>query len=743
MSYCQETYKAVEDLINKVATEVALSRPGLDEGMLPVFSLLGDLQEEVSEIVVLAEATGSARKAVEALLDAVSPFDDQTLSYLSEFSQWFQIHMSGAFQGEKVKGFVSWEAFCGSCEASSESADEEVVKDDSDRWEQLAKETDVLLQIGDMDDQELLTEFYTEAQEHLENIESSLLEVEADPSNKDEMNSVFRAFHTIKGVSGFLNLVPINRLAHEVETLLDHARNGKVAIEADVVTVVLKGRDRVQLLVNQVSETLESGKKPEEVIPVSDLIRETIEVTDIALAKMNGEEVPERKSVDSSPAADVGEEADTGGEDASAESGERGFFAKTSEPETAKASAPSAPESDNSSAGSKSNGGGSIRVNTLKLDNLMDMVGELVIVQSQLQESSRSEVLDNSPMQRNLGQLSRITKDLQHTSMSLRMIPIKQTFQKMGRIVRDVTAKNGKKVLYQISGEDTELDRNVVEKIGDPLIHMIRNAVDHGVETVEQRIAAGKPEQGVVMLKAYHQGSNIVIELSDDGRGMDHEKLLAKAQQKGLVSPEQNFTKEEIFQFIFLPGFSTAEKITDISGRGVGMDVVRKNIENLRGTVEISSTLGKGSIFRIKLPLTMAIIDGLVVKVGPDKFILPTTSVKVAVRPEGDQINTFRGQAEALELRGKTIPFVRLSDVFGIESDSQDATDGIIVIIESGARPFGILVDDMVSKQEVVIKSLGTLMQGIRGIAGGAILGDGTIALILDPVSLAPERAAV
>jgi two-component system chemotaxis sensor kinase CheA len=265
---------------------------------------------------------------------------------------------------------------------------------------------------------------------------------------------------------------------------------------------------------------------------------------------------------------------------------------------------------------------------------------------------------------------------------------------------------------------------------------MVRNSLDHGLEPAAERLKIGKPENGRVQLKAYHQGSNIVLEISDDGRGIDERKVLAKAIKQGLVSEGQNLSKDEILNLIFLPGFSTAEKVTSISGRGVGMDVVRRNIEKLRGKIEIDSELGKGSRFRIILPLTMAIIDGLIVKVGEDRFILPTTSVKMAYRPAPESLSTVQGRGEVLDLRGKILPLHRLHQKFAIEPKAHNPSDGIVVVVEHSGRTSCLLVDEMVSKQEVVIKSLGALMQGLPGVAGGAILGDGTIALILDPASL-------
>jgi two-component system, chemotaxis family, sensor kinase CheA len=306
----------------------------------------------------------------------------------------------------------------------------------------------------------------------------------------------------------------------------------------------------------------------------------------------------------------------------------------------------------------------------------------------------------------------------------------------MERLARDLARDFGKKVAFSTAGEDTELDRTVVEEIGDPLVHMVRNALDHGLEPPAARVAAGKPETGTLLLKAYHQGSNIVIELQDDGRGIDPEKIHRKAIEKGLVTPGVPMSRDEILALVFMPGFSTAEKITAVSGRGVGMDVVKRNIEKLRGKIEISSVVGRGSVFKIKLPLTMAIIDGLVVRVGEDRFILPSTSVQMALRPTRENISTIHGKGEVLDLRGRFVPIHRLHQRFGIAADAMNPWDGIVVIVETSGKTSALLVDEMVSKQEVVIKNLGAFMQNLPGVAGGAILGDGNIALILDPGSL-------
>jgi two-component system, chemotaxis family, sensor kinase CheA len=366
----------------------------------------------------------------------------------------------------------------------------------------------------------------------------------------------------------------------------------------------------------------------------------------------------------------------------------------------------------------------------------MDMVGELVIVQSQLQESARGLDSETSQLARNLTQLNRITKELQHNAMSLRMIPIKPTFQRMERLVRDLSREFGKKIAFNTAGEDTEIDRTVTEEIADPLVHMVRNALDHGLETPAERVANGKPEQGNVTLRAYHEGSSLVSELSDDGRGINPEKVLRKAQQQGLVAPDVKLSDNEIFQLIFLPGFSTAEKVTSVSGRGVGMDVVRRNIEKLRGSIHIDSKLGEGSTFRVRLPLTTAIIDGLLVRVGPDRFILPSTTVQMALRPVRSALTKVQGRGEVLDHRGRLLPLHRLHRRFAIGGAIEDPVEGIVVVMENGNRPYALLVDELLNKQEVVVKNLGSFLQQLPGVAGGAILGDGNIALILDPTSL-------
>ena len=375
-------------------------------------------------------------------------------------------------------------------------------------------------------------------------------------------------------------------------------------------------------------------------------------------------------------------------------------------------------------------------MDTAKLDNLMDLVGELVIAQSLVGQNPALRSLADRQLNHDLAQLGRITKELQRTVMALRMVPIRSTFQKMNRLVRDLCAKTGKQVDLAVEGEDTEVDRTLVEEISDPLVHMLRNAVDHGIEPPEERQQRHKPPRGRVTLRAYHQGGNIVLEVSDDGRGLDPQRLFSKAVQKGIVRPDARLSDNEVLELIFAPGFSTAEQVTDLSGRGVGMDVVRRNIEKLRGKVEVRSELGRGTTFVIYLPLTLAIIEGLIVSVGDQRCIVPALAVSETFRPTPEMLHTVQGRGEIIRVRGRLCPVLRLHSHLGVRqaADAPDRT--IALVVQAGQDWRCVLVDEILGKQEVVIKNLGGAFRHTPAVAGGAILGDGRVGLILDPNAL-------
>ena len=377
--------------------------------------------------------------------------------------------------------------------------------------------------------------------------------------------------------------------------------------------------------------------------------------------------------------------------------------------------------------------GASIRVAIDKVDTVINLVGELVITQSML--STLGEDFDMSRLQRlqtGLAQLERNTRELQEQVMRMRMLPIGFVFNRFPRMVHDVSARLGKQVELSMAGEATELDKTVIEQISDPLVHLVRNALDHGIESPDQRRAAGKPEHGRVSLNAYHKGGNIVIEIGDDGKGMDPSAILAKAVEREVVAPDAQLSIEQIHELIFVPGFSTAETISDVSGRGVGMDVVRRNIQRLGGSIEVVSEPGAGSTFTVRLPLTLAILDGQSVRVGAETYIVPLISIIESLQIRPAQVNQLAGRWETMAWRDDYIPIIRLHEIFDTQTGSRDLDNGLLVVVEGEGRRVGLFVDDLLGQQQVVIKSLEANYTRVEGVSGATILGDGSVALILD-----------
>ncbi|MGA8705777.1 MAG: chemotaxis protein CheA, partial [Steroidobacteraceae bacterium] len=377
--------------------------------------------------------------------------------------------------------------------------------------------------------------------------------------------------------------------------------------------------------------------------------------------------------------------------------------------------------------------GGSIRVSIEKIDELLNSVGELVITQSvcsQLAASLEGRRADD--LRNALVQFERHMRALQESVMRVRMLPIGSIFNRFPRMIRDLGQRLGKKLELKMSGEHTELDKTVLEKIGDPLVHLVRNAVDHGIEMPEKRRAAGKDEQGTISLHAYHKGGNVIVEVSDDGGGLNRERILGKARERGLVGADEELSDDKIFNLIFAPGFSTAEVVSDVSGRGVGMDVVRRNINEIGGHVQLYSTPGKGSTVRIRLPLTLAILDGQLARVGKETYIVPIVSIVETIQIKREQINSLAGKAELLRLRDEYVPIVRLHELFDTQADHTDLMDGLLMIVEADGKRVGLFVDELMSQQQVVIKSLETNFRQVTALAGATMLGDGRVALILD-----------
>jgi two-component system, chemotaxis family, sensor kinase CheA len=534
-------------------------------------------------------------------------------------------------------------------------------------------------------DLSMIGDFIGEAREHLEMIEQELLILEQSPQNSEPIHAIFRSFHTIKGLAGIFNLTSTRDLAHEVETLLDLVRNGALPATPSLVDVVLACADRLGEIVDRLDAD-RSG--------VSVVLPDNAEL----LERLRNEMMPPDEEPSATPTYETGE---------------------STEVSTAKRRS-----SDSSIA--------NVKVDTAKLDYLVDMVGELVIAQSLVQHDPSLLQLGEPRLGRNLSQLGRITTDLQKIAMSLRVVPIRQTFQRMQRAFRDLVKKSGKLAELELAGEDAELDRSIVEQLADPLMHMIRNSVDHGLEAPGEREKTGKPTAGKVRLAASHQSGNVLIEVSDDGRGLNRAKILKKAIERGLIPEDANLPVDKILELIFEPGFSTADQISDVSGRGVGMDVVKKQIQKLRGRIEIRSEPGQGTTFLLRFPLTLAIIDGLTVRVAGERYILPLHCVHEIFRPIADSIYRVNGSQEVVMVRDRVIPLMRLYQMLGRTPASTDPYEGILIAAELEGRRYCLLVDELLGKQQVVIKSLGEYLGTMPGVSGAAIMGDGAVGLILD-----------
>lgn len=569
-------------------------------------------------------------------------------------------------------------------------------------------------------DPELVQEFLMEAREHLARIEALMVEIESSSCSREQVNGVFRSFHTIKGLAGFLEFDAIQTLAHEVETLLDKVRNEVIALTTTRVDVILQAGDAIGGWLNYIGDP--SAGRPPDLSPLLHRIESAMLGCD---ASEPGQETGDGPAV---PLDVRGE----GGADG---------IGVTPPAATANPFCLGAVDGRTPGDGVKVEAA-AVKVATSKLEYLVDMVGELVIAQSMLKHNPDLAVLRAPRLQRDVAQLGRVTAEVQKTAMAMRMVPVGQLFRKMNRLVRDLARRSGKMVNLELIGEEVELDRTLVEELADPLVHMIRNSMDHGIELPSEREAAGKSPVGRLRLSAAHQAGQIVVEVLDDGRGLNKRRILEKAVASGLVTHGANLSDYEVCHLIFQPGFSTAEKVTEVSGRGVGMDVVRKQVEKLRGRIEVESQSGLGSRFLMKLPLTLAIIEGLVVMAGGERYIVPIFSVREMVRPSKESLFTVEDRGEMAMVRNRLLPVARLTRKLGLPDSGRQPGECLMIVGESEGREFCLMVDEMVGKQEVVIKPLGPSFRHLRGISGGAILGDGRVGLILDVGVLLQQRGA-
>jgi len=643
--------------------------------------------------------------------------------------------------------------------------------------------------------------FFEESFEGLDIMESGLLELEQGDVDLENINTIFRSAHSIKGGSGTFGFTAVAEFTHDMETLLDQMRNGERQVTEAVVETLLGSVDVLRNMLNAIrdgsdidvssvaevtvaikailgEESAGTGSTETQVaaIPAKGwqvnfkpyidimktgndtvrLLRELNSLAESAEVTINNDSLPLLSELDPEDCHqswsinlignDISEDdirevfawvddeceliiESLAQDDSSVGSEHSDNDCRETEPNKRKTDKRSNKPVESSS----------IRVNISKVDELINMVGELVITQSMLSRFGEGEEFNASTIEKlkdGLAQLEGHTRELQESVMRIRMMPISFAFQRFPRLVHDLSTTFDKKIELVMTGESTELDKTVLEKIGDPLVHLVRNSLDHGIESPQVRIESGKSETGVIELSAFHQGGNIVIQIKDDGAGLNKDRIITKAKEKGLVTKEEHLSDDQIYDLIFRPGFSTADVVSDVSGRGVGMDVVRRNIRELGGAVEVKSTAGEGSVFTIRLPLTLAILDGQLVGIGNETYILPVISIIESLQVKTENINAVAGNSEVYRLRDEYIPIVRLYQIFGIKPISTELESGLLVVVEAEGKKIAIYVDDLLGQQQVVIKSLETNFKKIEGLSGATILGDGTVALIIDIAGL-------
>ncbi len=635
--------------------------------------------------------------------------------------------------------------------------------------------------------QEILQDFLVESFELIEQLDQDLVELEHRPEDLDLLNRIFRVAHTVKGASSFLNFDVLTHLTHHMEDVLNKARHGELLLDADIMDVVLESIDLMKTLLTTIRDTSKDegieveacvlrlsaitdgdsqSKAPvaEEVVSV---IEEPVAVEEPAedepdYANMSDDDVEAeiQRLLEERQAADkakreakiaAGEDVPEIPEVNEEKPEEPKAQVPAPAPAAAPAPAPAAPaaavkkqaDTKPAPAPAATTVEQTIRVDVKRLDHLMNLIGELVLGKNRLIKINDDveERYEGEEFLEELNQVvsivSLVTTDLQIAVMKTRMLPIGKVFNKFPRMIRDLSRELGKKIELEISGEETELDKSIVEEIGDPLVHIIRNSCDHGVESIEKRVAAGKSETGIIGLKAYNEGNHIVIQITDDGAGMDPDRLKMIAIDKGVISEKEAdmMGDKEAFGLIFRPGFSTAAQVTNVSGRGVGMDVVKTNIEKLNGIIDIESELEKGTVMKLKIPLTLAIIQALLVGVQEEYYAIPLASVLETVRINKDEIYTVENRS-VMRLRDEVLSLVHIADIFEVERVFDSSEHAYVVVLGLAETKIGLIVDTLVGQEEIVIKSMGEYLHGMDGIAGATIRGDGGVTLIVDVAAI-------
>lgn len=659
-----------------------------------------------------------------------------------------------------------------------------------------------------IDMNQFLESFFDEADEHIENMEGALLQLESSPDDDELLNTVFRAAHSIKGASSTFGVHAVGEFTHVLESLLDRMRDGEIVVTSASTEVLLTSVDVLSGLLSAARDGAPAPENTAEVLarlqeingsetsgvtnsgPVNTtstdkpspllydvvfkpsrdffhigldpllLLRDLSEQGTVSDVKIDDSELPPLAEMDPESCylswsltletersmddirdvfmfVDDATVVELTRRESDAANGQMSqdvtkdleapavdTSGKLLEETTASAPAKTASASHRES----------VRVNGERLDDMINQIGELVIGISMVEQEWASVHAGTESAA--IVQLSKIVRDVQEQSLALRMVPVAATFQKLTRIVRDLSNKLDKQISFEVSGEETEIDKTVVDQIGDPLIHMIRNSVDHGIESPEDRVAAGKPAEGRISVRAYHQGGNIYIELQDDGKGLDLDAIHRKAIDRGIVREDTHLSRQEICDLVFHAGLSTAQAVSDVSGRGVGMDVVRRNVEELKGSVTLISEPGVGTTVTVRLPLTLAILDGLLVRVGSEVYVAPLLSVVESFRPKPGEVKRLANNVEVVQVRGEVVPILQLHSILNIDGAVTDPCQGLLVIVEDHDTKFALLVDDLLGQQQAVIKNLETNFRKVPGVAGATILGDGCVALILDIVGL-------
>lgn len=611
--------------------------------------------------------------------------------------------------------------------------------------------------LNDPDMLEIVSSFLEETKEIFENLNADLVEMEQNAEDTELLNKIFRAFHTIKGTSGFLGLEKLQLVTHRCEDILNKLRKGEAKLNSQLMDTILNSFDKIQEIV----ACIETNKNED--VETGPILKELEEAID----ELEGKKKPSKSKKNTKANNSRGAKKSTGKKQTKKSGTNKKTESKTepeenlekqeegpkisTETDAFQADEPSSEKDEKPKEVSKekaldrvlSQSGKtdtSIRVDVERLDELLNIVSELVLGRNQLQQVNNHAAIDfeGSQIARDLSeatkQIDLMTNELQLVVMKTRMVKIGKVFNRFPRLVRDLSKETKKDIQLEISGEDTELDKTLIEEINDPLVHLVRNSIDHGIETPEERKKKGKPEQGKISLTASHEGNNIIISIKDDGKGINPEVIKNKAISKGLITEEKaaELSQQEAYNLIFMPGFSTAENITNISGRGVGMDVVRTNVRKLRGIIDIESEVDKGTTINIKLPLTLAIISGMVVKVGNEIMVIPLSSVIEAVRMHVEDIQTINGK-EVIKVRDDILPLVDINEIlYGKKNNIEDRVWQYVVTVGVAEQRFGIKVDELIGQKEIVIKSLGNYLGSVNGVAGSTIMGDGTVIMILD-----------